>query len=48
MERNLANLKPRMLPEPDRRLEDPELIRKQIGGIFEMLAGQPPTSELMQ
>jgi hypothetical protein len=37
-----------MLPEPDRRLEDPELIRKQIRGIFEMLAGQPPTSELMQ
>ncbi|MFN7379003.1 MAG: hypothetical protein ACK5UB_15225, partial [Pseudanabaena sp.] len=37
-----------ILPEPDRRLEDPELIRKQIRGIFEMLAGQPPTSELMQ
>ena len=37
-----------MLPEPDQRLEDPELIRKQIRGIFEMLAGQPPTSELMQ
>ena len=37
-----------MLPEPDQRLEDPELIRKQIRGIFEMLAGQPPTTELMQ
>ncbi|MCX5965145.1 MAG: hypothetical protein NT070_19065 [Cyanobacteria bacterium] len=37
-----------MLPEPDRRLEDPELIRKQIRGIFEMLAGQPPTPDLMQ
>ena len=29
-----------MLPEPDQRLE--------IRGIFEMFAGQPPTSELMQ
>jgi hypothetical protein len=37
-----------MLPEPDRRLEDPELIRKQIRGIFEMLAGQPPTPDLMK
>ena len=37
-----------MLPEPDQRLEDPELIRKQIRGIFEMLAGQPPSAELMQ
>ncbi|MCA6612018.1 MAG: hypothetical protein IM516_07895 [Pseudanabaena sp. M158S2SP1A06QC] len=37
-----------MLPEPDRRLEDPELIRKQIRGLFEMLAGQLPTPELMR
>jgi hypothetical protein len=37
-----------MLPEPDQRLEDPELIRKQIRGLFEMLEGQPPTPELMQ
>jgi hypothetical protein len=37
-----------MLPEPDQRLEDPELIRKQIRGIFEMLEGQPPTPDLMK
>jgi hypothetical protein len=37
-----------MLPEPDQRLEDPELIRKQIRGLFEMLEGQPPTPDLMK
>jgi uncharacterized protein with von Willebrand factor type A (vWA) domain len=37
-----------MLPEPSEPLEDPEVIRNQIRGLFEMLQGQPPTAELMQ
>jgi hypothetical protein len=37
-----------MLPEPPEPLEDPEVIRNQIRGLFEMLQGQPPTAELMQ
>jgi uncharacterized protein with von Willebrand factor type A (vWA) domain len=37
-----------MLPEPDEPLEDPEVIRKQLRGIFEALQGQTPSAGLMQ
>jgi uncharacterized protein with von Willebrand factor type A (vWA) domain len=37
-----------MLPEPPQQLEDPEQIRKQIRGIFDLLEGQPPTLEIKQ
>ncbi|MDX2256517.1 MAG: VWA domain-containing protein [Pseudanabaenaceae cyanobacterium bins.39] len=36
-----------MLPEPAEPLEDPEVIRKQLRGIFEALQGQIPTGGLM-
>ncbi|WP_055075514.1 VWA domain-containing protein [Pseudanabaena sp. 'Roaring Creek'] len=37
-----------MLPEPAEPLEDPEVIRKQLRGIFEALQGQTPSAGLMQ
>ena len=37
-----------MLPEPAEPLEDPEVIRKQLRGIFEALQGQTPNAGLMQ
>ena len=37
-----------MLPEPSEPLEDPEVIRKQLRGIFEALQGQTPNAGLMQ
>jgi hypothetical protein len=37
-----------MLPEPVEPLEDPEVIRKQLRGIFEALQGQTPNAGLMQ
>jgi uncharacterized protein with von Willebrand factor type A (vWA) domain len=36
-----------MLPEPSEPLEDPEVIRNQLRGIFEALQGQPPSAGLM-
>jgi uncharacterized protein with von Willebrand factor type A (vWA) domain len=36
-----------MLPEPAEPLEDPEVIRKQLRGIFEALQGQTPNAGLM-
>ena len=35
-----------MLPEPVEPLEDPEVIRKQLRGIFEALQGQTPNAGL--
>jgi uncharacterized protein with von Willebrand factor type A (vWA) domain len=37
-----------MLPEPTEPLEDPEVIRNQLRGIFEALQGQTPNAGLMQ
>lgn len=37
-----------MLPEPAQPLEDPEIIRNQLRGIFEALQGQTPNAGLMQ
>ena len=37
-----------MLPNAPEPLENPELIRQQIRGIFEVLDGQPPTPAIMQ
>ena len=37
-----------MLPELAEPLEDPEVIRKQLRGIFEALQGQTPNAGLMQ
>ena len=37
-----------MLPEPDEPLEDPEVIRKQLRGIFEAIQEQTPSAGLMQ
>jgi len=37
-----------MLPEPAEPLEDPEVIRKQLRGMFEALQGQTPHAGLMQ
>ncbi|MCA6571956.1 MAG: VWA domain-containing protein [Pseudanabaena sp. M57BS1SP1A06MG] len=37
-----------MLPEPAQPLEDPEIIRNQLRGIFEALQGQTPSAGLMQ
>ena len=36
-----------MLPEPTEPLEDPEVIRNQLRGIFEALQGQTPNAGLM-
>lgn len=36
-----------MLPEPTEPLEDPEVIRKQLRGIFEALQGQTPNAGLI-
>ena len=37
-----------MLPEPAEPLEDPEVIRKQLRGIFEAIQEQTPSAGLMQ
>jgi uncharacterized protein with von Willebrand factor type A (vWA) domain len=37
-----------MLPEPAEPLEDPEVIRKQLRGIFETIQEQTPSAGLMQ